>query len=209
MTKHFTKNILAIYHKANPNIVIDGIDWYLQANKSCRIIADLTGLNIRIVVGVVAALSPNNKWSKNIIDAQNLCLSFINGGNVDEVKVSTYGAMKRKALEVLELSNDSITPELNLSVIAILNGQKITAFYQCIMGEDSCCIDGHAKNIYYGKRYNLTDPKTNVTKKEFRVISEAYRAATKVINKMHGTQYKAYHVQAITWTQWRIDHGIS
>ena len=166
-------------------------------------------LKHRIVVGVVAALSPNNKWSKNIIDAQNLCLSFINGGNVDEVKVSTYGAMKRKALEVLELSNDSITPELNLSVIAILNGQKITAFYQCIMGEDSCCIDGHAKNIYYGKRYNLTDPKTNVTKKEFRVISEAYRAATKVINKMHGTQYKAYHVQAITWTQWRIDHGIS
>lgn len=217
MTKHFTKNILATYHKANPDIIVDGIDWYLQANKSCRIISDLTGLNIRIVVGVVAALSPNNKWSKNVIDAQNLCLSFINGGNIDEVKVSTYGAMKRKALDILELSHEYPLFSSNrrkgnalyLRVIQVLNGQKITAFYECIMGEDSCCIDGHAKNIYYGKRYNLTDPKTNVTKKEFRVISEAYRAATKVINKMHGTQYKAYHVQAITWSQWRIDHGIS
>ena len=217
MTKPNIYKILATFHKANPDIIIDGIDWYERAKKTCKIIANDTGLNIRIVVGVVAALSPNNKWSKNIIDAQNLCLSFINGGNIDEVKVSTYGAMKRKALEVLELSNEyplNATNRrkgnaLDLRVVQVLNGQKITAFYECIMGEDSCCIDGHAKNIYYGKRYNLTDPKTNVTKKEFRVISEAYREATKVINKMHGTQYKAYHVQAITWTQWRIDHGIS
>ena len=125
--------------------------------------------------------------------------------------------MKRKALDILELSHEYPLISSNrrkgnalyLRVIQVLNGQKITAFYECIMGEDSCCIDGHAKNIYYGKRYNLTDPKTNVTKKEFRVISDAYRAATKVINKLHGTQYKAYHVQAITWSQWRIDHGIS
>jgi len=207
MTKPNIYKILATFHRANPDIIIDGIDWYERAKKACKIIANDTGLNIRIVVGVIAALSPNNKWSKNIIDAQNLCLSFINGGNVDEVK----------ALEVLELSNEyplNATNRrkgnaLDLRVEQVLNGQKITAFYQCIMGEDSCCIDGHAKNIYYGKRYNLTDPKTNVTKKEFRVISEAYREATKVINKMHGTQYKAYHVQAITWTQWRIDHGIS
>jgi len=217
MTKPNIYKILATFHKANPNIIIDGIDWYERAKKTCKIIAKDTGLNIRIVVGVVAALSPNNKWTKNIIDAQNLCLTFVNSGNIDEVKVSTYGAMKRKALEVLELSNEyplNATNRrkgnaLDLRVEQVLNGQKITAFYQCIMGEDSCCIDGHAKNIYYGKRYNLTDPKTNVTKKEFRVISEAYREATKVINKMHGTQYKAYHVQAITWTQWRIDHGIS
>ena len=219
MTKHYTKNILATFHKANPDILIDGIDWYERAKKSCKIIAKDTGLNIRIVVGVVASLSPNNKWNKNVIDAQNLCLTFVNGGDLDQVKVSTYGAMKRKALNILSLSyadpnvrkdpNNPITPELNLNIREILNGQKITAFYDCIMGEDSCCIDGHAKNIYYGKRYNLTDPKTNVTKKEFRVISEAYREATRIINKLHGTDYKAYHVQAITWTQWRIDHGIS
>ena len=214
MTKHFTKNILATFHKANPDILIDGIDWYERAKKSCKIIAKDTGLNIRVVVGVVAALSPNNKWSKNIIDAQNLCLTYANGGDLNQVKVSTYGAMKRKALEILEIAHTYQSSrrggnKLNMQVMEILNGQKITAFYECIMGEDACCIDGHAKNIYYGKRYNLTDPKTNVTKKEFRVISEAYREATRVINEVHGTDYKAYHVQAITWTQWRIDHGIS
>jgi len=214
MTKPNIYKILATFHKANPNIIIDGIDWYERAKKTCKIIAKDTGLNIRIVVGVVAALSPNNKWSKNIIDAQNLCLTFVNSGNLDQVKVSTYGAMKRKALEILEIAHTYQSSrrggnKLNMQVIEILNGQKITAFYECIMGEDSCCIDGHAKNIYYGKRYNLTDPKTNVTKKEFRVISEAYREATRVINEVHGTDYKAYHVQAITWTQWRIEHGIS
>ena len=62
MTKPNIYKILATFHKANPDIIIDGIDWYERAKKTCKIIANDTGLNIRIVVGVVAALSPNNKW---------------------------------------------------------------------------------------------------------------------------------------------------
>ncbi|MBL4704350.1 MAG: sensor histidine kinase, partial [Flavobacteriales bacterium] len=50
-------------------------------------------------------------------------------------------------------------PDLN-GVIEILNGQKIVSFYRNIMGDDTCTVDGHARNIYYNQREGLTSDKT-------------------------------------------------
>tara|TARA_R110000765_G_C18782822_1_gene591548 strand:- start:246 stop:884 length:639 start_codon:yes stop_codon:yes gene_type:complete len=202
-----TNNIMKTFKLATPEIINDGVAWYSKAKKACRLIAKDTGLRLEYVVGAVSALSPNNKWNQNVIDARKLCEVFVLGGDVDSVKVCTYGAMKRKALIILELSK--VGRFSNKNIKSILSGQKITAFYECIMGEDSCCIDGHAKNIYTGVRYNLTDPKTNVTKGEFKVIRSAYIDTAKAVNKKLGTKYKAYHIQAITWVAWRIAHGIA
>jgi hypothetical protein len=92
-------------------------------------------------------------------------------------------------------------------VMAILNGQKITCFFQSIMGDDVCTVDGHARNIYYGQREGLTNPKTNIGKKEYAMIQQAYIDAGKLI-KINGQHLKAYEIQAVTWVAWRRIHGI-
>ena len=92
-------------------------------------------------------------------------------------------------------------------VAFILNGQKITSFYQNIMGYDTCTVDGHARNIYYAEREGLTTPKVNVGKKEYIMLQQAYVDAGKQVI-VNGQPLKAYEMQAITWVAWRRIHGI-
>ena len=144
----------------------------------------------------------NNKWDRNIINARDLIVAFLNGDGIDSVKVSTYNAMKIKAWSILEKMPD------HNGVIKILNGQKITSFYRNIMGDDTCTVDGHAKNIYYGERHGLTSDKTNVGKKEYVIISNAYVQAGKKV-RLNGRALKAFEIQAITWVTWRRIHNIT
>ena len=160
-------------------------------------IANDLDLPIHIVIGVVSALSPNNKWERNIINAKDLCTAFINGNDMDSIKVSTYHKMKQKAWSILEKM-----PSYE-ETITILNGKKIVSFFRNINGdEQDITIDGHARNIYYNDRQGLTTPNTNIAKTEYKDIQKAYLRASKKLG------IKAYELQAITWVTWRRIHGI-
>ena len=145
------ENILAVYKMATPEEKRDGIVWYVEAFADCKRIALDTKVPVHIVVGVVAALSPNNKWDRNINNAKDLIEGYLNGEHIESIKVSTYNKMKEKAWSILDRMPDED------GVSLILNGQKITSFYRNIMGHDTCTVDGHAKNIYYGVRHGITD----------------------------------------------------
>ena len=93
--------------------------------------------------------------------------------------------------------------ETDDAILTRLNGQKIKSFYECIMGYDACCIDGHAYNIWRGERFGLTTDKVNIGKKLYAEIQEDYVKVAKKLGK------KAYEVQAITWVAWRRIHGIA
>jgi hypothetical protein len=192
-----TKHILAIYKLANPSEIKHGLTWYVNALTDCRNIANDLDLPIHIVVGVVSALSPNNKWERNIINAKDLCTAFINGNDMDSIKVSTYHKMKQKAWHILE------TMPSYEETITILNGKKIVSFFRNISGDETdITIDGHARNIYYNDRQGLTTPNTNIKKSEYKDIQKAYLRASKKLG------IKAYELQAITWVTWRRIHGI-
>lgn len=194
-------NILAVYRQATPDEKRDGVVWYAEALASCMNISNDTSVPLHIVVGVCAALSPNNKWDRNVQNARDLIVAYINGDYIDSVKVSTYHAMKRKAWGILEAMPD------HDGVIALLNGQKIVSFYRNIMGDDTCTIDGHARNIYYGERVGLTNDKSNVGKREYAEIQSAYVKAGKKV-RLNGRSLKAFEMQAITWVAWRRIHNI-
>jgi hypothetical protein len=194
-------NILAVYRQATPDEKRDGVVWYAEALASCMNISNDTSVPLHIVVGVCAALSPNNKWDRNVQNARDLIVAFINGDYIDSVKVSTYHAMKRKAWGILEAMPD------HDGVIALLNGQKIVSFYRNIVGDDTCTIDGHARNIYYGERVGLTNDKSNVGKREYAEIQSAYVKAGKKV-RLNGRSLKAFEMQAITWVAWRRIHNI-
>jgi len=193
-----TKNIIAVYKMATPDEIKQGIEWYLNATSDCKNIADRLRLPLHIVIGVVSALSPNNKWKRNIVNADELCTAFINGQDMDSIKVSTYHKMKQKAWSILRLMptyDDAVT---------ILNGKKIVSFFKNINGDESeITIDGHARNIYYNDRQGLTTPNTNIKKSEYADIQVAYLRASKKLG------IKAYELQAITWVAWRRIHGIT
>ena len=195
------ENIVAIYRLATPEEKRDGVVWYATALAECNRIALDYEVPLHIVVGVCASLSPNNRWERNIINTRDMVQAYVTGDNIDSFKVSTYHAMKQKAWSILEAM-----PETEAEVIAILNGQKITSFFQNIMGYDTCTIDGHARNIAYNVREGLTGS-ISIGKKEYATLQAEYVKAGKKV-RLNGRALKAVEMQAITWVAWRRIHGL-
>lgn len=196
MTQH-VRNILKVYRMATDDDVRAGIEWYARAKREAEFTSTLLGLPVSTVVGVMAALSPNNRWERNKVDAFNLCSAFVRGLTADDIRVSTYHNMKAKAWTILEdrlVRNDEI--------LARLNGQKIRSFYSNIMGLDEVTVDGHALNIARGYRVGLTDDATNIGVKMYRELQSAYVRAAKRAG------VKPHEMQAITWTVWKRVHNI-
>jgi|TARA_R110000751_G_scaffold189169_1_gene295093 hypothetical protein len=203
-----TKGITAMYDMAMQSEIREGVSWYSDAHIVALDISTEYDLPLIVVCGVIAAISPNNKWYKNKLDAENMCQVHASGGDPMTVKVSCYNKMKEKANAILELGKDADYD----NVMALLNGRKIQCFFTCIYLHDTnqsiVCIDGHARNIVYRERLNLTDSKLTIGVKEYKYLTKCYIAATKVINKANGTNYLPYQIQAITWCAWRRLHGI-
>ena len=196
------KNIINIYNLATPEEIKHGVTWYKKAYIESKKLALKYDIPIHIVIGVIAGLSPNNKWDRNIENADTMINAFINGNAIESFKVSTYNKMKEKAWLILETM-----PNYD-ETITILNGKKIVSFYKNINGDETeITIDGHARNIFYNDRQGLTTPKTNITKLEYAKIQKAYLKASKKI-KVNGSVLKAYELQAITWLAWKRIHNI-
>jgi len=196
MNKH-VKNILKVYRRATPEDIANGLEWYDRAKRYASIISNLSGVNLNTVVGVMAALSPNNRWERNVKDTERMVWAWVNGEDLSDFKVSCYNTMKAKAWSILE---DDLTDDDD--ILTRLNGQKIRSFYSNIRGLDEVTIDGHALNIALGIRQGLTTDKTNMSKKVYRERQEDYVEAAKRV------KVKPHELQAITWTTWKREHGI-
>lgn len=189
-------NILAVLFQASEVEVQEGKAWYSNAFEICKAISlsyNVPG-GIDTVAAVIAALSPNNRWERNVRDAESLIRVYTLGGELDAIKVSSYSKNKDKAIRILR-------GELPLDV---LGGNKVRAFYQCIAGKNSeaVCVDGHAYSIWIGQRVTTTKtPK--ISDKLYEQISSDYIRAAQVVNAATNSCYNAAQVQAITWIVWR------
>ena len=193
----YVRNILKMYRQATDEDTSNGVEWYARAERVAQRIAKAHGIHVSTVIGVMAALSPNNKWERNCKDADTMCKAWQAGDNMDSFKVSCYNTMKLKAWTILD---DGLTDDQD--ILTRLNGQKIRSFYSNIRGLEEVTIDGHALNIARGKREGLTSDKTNMGKREYRELQAAYvKAALRV-------KVKPHVLQAITWTTWKRIHNI-
>ena len=221
----FVGNILATFIKATQQEIDDGINWYANANQACKAIANNYEVPFAVAVAVVAALSPNNRWSRNLHDAELLISAYMDGEAPETVKVCTYNTMRAKAWDILRmaqgwqgLANDDMLPPMTVrashieDLRRVLKGQKITCFFDNIMGVDTCTIDGHARNIAYGERLSLSGGKFTISKSEYAALQECYRHAANVLSMSEDRRIpgsiKAYELQAITWVAWRRIWGI-
>lgn len=190
-------NIIKVYEKATQDEIDHGKRWYYIAEKFAVDIAYRHDIPMHTVAGVIAALSPNLKWNRNVADAETVVDAFMSGRERSDVVVSAYPQNVGKAWAILEQ-----LPDVD-GVKRILNGPKITAFFANIIGEDACTVDGHAHNIYYNKRLALKDKRLSIGKKEYAKIERAYRKAARKLG------LRASELQAITWVAWRRIHNIN
>lgn len=192
----YVRNINKVFKQAQAHEVKHGKTWYRDALRECEDMAACHGLPVHIVAGVVAALSPTNKWERNLVDAHYMCKTFVDGGYVEDCSPCTYKTMRDKAWSILQSMPHNVD-----DVAFILNGPKITDFFMCIMGQDVCVIDGHAWGIAFGDRRNMQDV-PSIGKRMRKELQQAYSRA----GKKHGLT--AYQMQAATWVTWKRIHNV-
>ena len=198
MTSRNQKHIQALLDLASAAETAGGQAWYQQANQIAITLADRYEIKEEQACGVIAALSPRNKWDRNVVDAENLIAAFVAGGReaAEDVKVCTFTANKVKAIRILEEAY------ADGAVFMILSGPKLKEFYACIRGLDDVCIDGHAYSIWFGDRVTLANV-PSIGKKLREEIKKDYLAVAKKNN------LKGFEVQAITWVAHRRIHGVA
>lgn len=213
------RNILWVFDEATQEEIDNGLNWYARARQDAEAMAKRHEVALNVTVAVMAALSPNNRWERNLMDADALIGAYMDGEAVESVSVCTYNKMREKAWDILAFAHEPYNVDEDLGdvdLLHILKGQKICSFFENIMGYDSCTIDGHARNIAYGERLSLSGSKFTIGKAEYAALQECYRIAAEGLSEVKREvgderfqkEIQAFEVQAITWVVWRRIHGI-
>jgi hypothetical protein len=179
-----TSNVLDVFNRASESHIREGMAWYDAAHEFAR------SLDYRFhrAAGVIAALSPMNKWPNNKAKAAQLYRQGHGEGcglfrNVDKAMAIYNG---EDALDVL-------------------GGDKVRSFYLTIVdpaGDHSPVIDRHAFDIAVGMRTSDKVRSLLGRKGEYDRFATVYRDAA------CSAGIGASQLQAITWCAWRDWHGI-
>jgi hypothetical protein len=181
-----TLNIINRYNNSPQELQTSGIKWYLKAHDFCLSISQIYNMNLDLVVGVLAALSPRNKWESNKEDCITIIKAYIKGVKLDEFKVRTFNTNKQKAWDIL------VTEQVNL------RGNKVRAFYENIRYPDKSkdiTIDTWAARV----AHNDMNYKKPINNKDYQIISKAYLEAFEEISKSHKYLQTPMQVQAVCW----------
>lgn len=183
-------NIQLKYSQATPDDIARGRDWYATAHQ----IAHTLGKgNVHTGAGVLAALSPNMDWDRNIEGAHHV----VNTGTHWRHQTADNNS---KALRILagEHPDD------------VLGGHKVKSFYRNIVNPEdpqTVTIDKHAHDIARGmppgyRRKQDLDMGLS-SKNRYDHFVTAYATATHRLGEAVPSQ-----VQAITWTTHRRQKNV-
>jgi hypothetical protein len=195
-----TRHISGILQLATEADIFEGKEWYDRAHRFAVKLIHAYDITMGQAVGVIAALSPNNRWERNCQDAERLIEAYVSGYDLSLVKVCTYNKNKQKAIDILSL--DMEKAEYN-AIETILSGQKITAFYRSIMGDKTAvCVDGHAYAVFVGQRIPTTKT-PNISPILYKTIMRAYTLVSDRSFELCGHCLSPTQVQAVTWVTYR------
>jgi hypothetical protein len=196
-------SILGTYYLSTETDRIAGRQWYSQARTAALYLSGTYPVSVVTAAGVIAALSPNNRWHRNLLDADSLIDCYYHKGGhagdaivASQIKVCTYSSNLQKALTILKIQHPTIE-----DVTAVLNGLKITAFYHCILGSQTAvCVDGHAYSIWAGQTITTTKTPKISPRLYDQITADYTRAATLIGSKAPSHEIiSPVQLQAITW----------
>lgn len=175
-------NVLQVYQSCSPGEVLENKDWYVRARLWCEHRAGMYNLEVRTVAGVISALSPRNKWERNLIDADQLLYAVFNGYSASWVVSSTFMKNVLKAYDIALYQR----PEL------AENGLKTQAFLNCIADPscDAVVIDVWSLRVVLG---DMSMKAREIKHDKYEEYSQAYRLAGKEVGLL------PMEMQAVTW----------
>lgn len=175
------RNILACYDRAPASVKADGVAWYSDALDIAYAYASEFRIEVETAAGVIAALSPQSPWDRNVKDAHALL-----------------------AGEAIHVKPDSLTKAERIIAgehpLDVLRGNKVRAFYAAIMGDHSVVVvDRHAASCYANRKLSDAQvrPVFATSGKLYRRIAAAYRRAAREAG------IAPCAMQAVAWVQWR------
>lgn len=177
-----THNILSVYRCATDSEVSDGISWYPRAHAIVTEWADYYSRSIANVACVIAAVSPQIDWDRNLVIAADLL-----AGNPPSI-----GGAIHSFVRIAEKVRDDRAGQLR---DYFKQGCKVQCFAANLAGDYRFpTVDTHAAQIAAG------DPAANLrvdTWKRYEPVSSAYIAAAKL------AKIEPAELQAITWLTWK------
>lgn len=187
------RNIIDVYHSASD--AEKRWNWYKEANAFAAYLAEAYDFSVPAASGIISALSPQNKWERNMRDAEAVCGSIAMGLKVAYVSVATYNANKFKAADIAYEFRNGTADE----IAPIFKGPKTEAFFRNIADPEdpyTVTVDFHAYSIAVGFRYT-SKSLPSMGKGDYNKVANAYRSAAAILG------VKPNQVQAVTWVAWR------
>lgn len=181
-------NVLRVYHEATKEELHEGMNWYADVHQEAERLADTYRVTLKHAAGIIAALSPRMRWGRNIDEAEQILLCD-GDEHASLIVGSALGDNVRKACSIAR--GDS--PEV------VLQGNKVRAFYQCIVEPESpltVCVDVHAYSIWLGR----PEPGPTLSDRLYARVASDYVAVARSLSLV------PCQLQAITWTRWRRTH---
>ena len=164
--------------------ICEGKAWYSEAMEFAKYLSVNFNVSQVVSAGVISALSPNNKWERNKIDAFNLLQAHADGRDADSVKVCTYNANKARAMGILMGDVKMLRKARKTHAFALNVG---------VMDESVVTIDKWMVRAFLTTSQTPKDTPTALTSAQYDRLSAHFCRVAKRMG------YKPYELQAIMW----------
>lgn len=178
MAKKIRENLSTYFDLATAEQIKGGKNWYRNANNICRKLST-DNYTPEQVAGVISALSPRNKWERNIEDADTVLSAVAKGLLPEDIKVCTFNTNKFKAFEIAKgkrtINKNSRKTYAFIRNIAYLDPERVT-------------VDVWHLRACFGKTID-----TGLTPKRYDIIEKI------TLEEAHKVGLEGYEYQAIVW----------
>lgn len=183
------RNLIKVYRKASPEDIAAGIAWYPAAQAIIREWSGHYRLSVDTVACVVAALSPQLEWTRNLVIADDVLAE----------RNPSIGGVLHSNLRKAERLRDSDWKSDRLTIggrmlEAFPGGPKVNSFANNLAGDMSyVTVDTHAVQAA------LNDPliTLGIPWTPYRIFAECYACAAAKVDRQPA------EFQAIVWHVWK------
>jgi hypothetical protein len=182
-------NIINTYNEATTEEKEYWGKWYYKAKAIVEKLAEEYQIPLNIMAGIVATLSPGNRWNSNITAAKRLIEKYKFG--IPHERINSYSKQIEKARKILETGD-----------LSNIIGPKVTVFYKSLVNPDEIkndlVLDSHAINIWRGdtRRKIKKTPQPSKSEREQMIVD--YKKASEILG------VSVQEIQAVTWYIWKF-----
>ncbi len=181
----YSDNIMWMLNDASSDAVESGRAWYPLARRWCYAKADEYGVRPVVVAALISALSPRNRWERNLYDAEQVLLNYAEGFHHPfNVMSATFRKNVEKAWNVITLDDPGL----------VTTSPKTEAFVDNIIDPLSklVTVDVWAHRVCMG---DMTMKAKSIGRKQYAKYSLAFTRVAQEVG------LRPYEVQAITWVE--------